>query len=197
MRYKWYSEKVRPLENRPWTLSERALIWRLKAEDPSTTYSDIASHFPDLKSKPDTRVRNMIHNQIRIINKSFNNKCFQCGHELTDQDRQTLKPGRILFLCQKCKKKTTAYKSHLRKVALKHKRCGVCHVNDMIPGKTSCKECLSATQRRRYNKHLCGQCGKNPLDPNSMSFCTECLRINRLNTGIHRMQKQKQELQLV
>jgi hypothetical protein len=194
MRYKWYSEKVRPLENRPWTLSERTLIWRLKAEDPSITYSEIASHFPDLKSRPDRRIRNMIHNQIRIINKSFNNRCFQCGHELTDQDHLTRKPGRILFLCIKCKKKSTAYKRHLREVALKHDRCGICHTEELAPGRTACRKCLSSTQRRRYNKHLCGQCGRNPLDQNSNSFCTECLRIIRLNMSIYRMQKQKQAL---
>ena len=109
-------------------------------------------------------------------------KCYHCSTPLTSKEMQSRKQGQILFLCTKCRKAAAAMKKERREKFLKSDLCGVCGKRPHLPNKTSCRGCLSASQRRRIAEGLCGTCGKRKIDKkHSIHQCTVCLEINRLN----------------
>lgn len=180
----WYSKPPKK-RNKDWKLEERQLIYDMRHDG-----KPVAEIIEALGGEV---TPTQVHNQARISKKSFAGKCFCCGEELTDEDIETQKSGRILYLCKRCQKAATKYKKGLRKKALKLGLCGICGLKTgrkALKGHTACSHCISATQRRRNAKGLCGNCGKNPIDKKrSVTLCATCLHKNAVYGVIRRRKR--------
>lgn len=162
-----YLKNVKNKENREWSDREKLKIYTLRKK--GVTAQEVARKFK-------TTVIH-IYNITRLTKKGLKNECYICGHKLTEKEKRQ---RGLIKVCFKCKKSSYKYKHKRRIRALKHGLCGVCGINPVIPGYKSCKECISATYRRRIQKGLCGHCGKKPINKKSGCLCTQCLIKNKL-----------------
>jgi len=175
-RPKWYLENVKPLENHPWTDTEKLAVFALRDEE-------------DLPAKRVAKIfgvtKTQVYNVTRLIRRSKNKECFICGNLLTPKEKRKQK-GRLVKACDSCKDEKREYKRKRRKRLLKKGLCPYCEKRKVVAGKKGCTLCLSATHRRRMQMGLCGQCGKRPIDKKSEALCTICLGINRKRTSAQR-----------
>ena len=184
----WYLNKsdIRPLQNTQWSPKIRKYLFEqvcLKKRSVVEVRVDLADMFKvSPKSYSVSTIR--IYNQIRLAKKAPGallefGACIHCGHMLTIQEVEEHANESGLYLCRKCKKKNSDYKRKYRMSLLRRGMCTACNKRKKLPGKTFCRYCLSATNRRRLTQGLCNSCGKRPLSKKSSAFCDPCLKMNR------------------
>ena len=202
-RSEWYLDvhSIRPKRQFTWTLTERALLYKLRVEK-KMSIAEIQKYFRKKKKIPvflgvdedsDKFSRTRLHNQIRLIRGSFQGRCHQCRTPLKKKDLKRInkkeKKDPSLGLCSTCAAKAAEYKKTRREQALSLGICPVCMDDKLLEGHTSCKSCLSTSHRYRYLEGLCGRCGKKPLAKDSSSLCTGCLKKNREASKEYRRKK--------
>lgn len=170
-RPEWYLNNVKPLQNRKWTPKDRTYLVNLRKKLPA---AEVARRMGI------TLVQ--VYNESRLAKRKAHNQCFMCGEKLKKKD---IGKG-YLNLCPECKEKKKKYRKKRRVLAVKKKICIYCEKRKAIPGKHSCRKCISATHRRRYINGLCGACGKHPIRKPGAAFCEICARNNRTKIRIHR-----------
>jgi hypothetical protein len=163
----WYLEAVKPMENRHWTSRDRLKILNLR-EKKKLSIPVIAEYMH--------ATSNQINNQLRTFRKAVELKCRKCGDPLDDENRSIVVIEQKSALCKKCKEEELEYKRGLRNEALQKGLCGYCQKRKKIPGTCACRQCLSATYRRRRRESQCVQCKK----PSTHGvFCKPCAKLNR------------------
>jgi transposase len=206
----WYLKDVREKQNRDWTEKEKIRVYTLRDDMKAR---EIAKMF-------NTTI-NQVYNITRIVKKNLNDQCYHCGGSLeADLKRQIEKRAYQIFLnrgsqpsdpqedwiraekeirsqdlkgiCSVCKEKEVEYKRNLRERALKIGLCGYCHQRKVVEGKKACKQCLSATHRRRKKIGLCGACGKRPVVHKGGALCSKCLKANNIKTFLYRQRKKNE-----
>jgi hypothetical protein len=178
----WYAKKqfIRKKKNHSWTDQEIKQVYTMRLQKVS---------IDDIIEKLNLDVnRTQVYNILRMIKKSRKNKCFQCGHDLTDDDKIHQK-DKIFKKCTTCRDKNLKYKQTKRQENLKQGKCGCCGRSRHLANKTTCIYCLSYTHRNRIAEGLCGACGQNPISPKSVALCEVCLEKNRINTNLHRRER--------
>lgn len=170
----WYA-KVPVRKTRDWTDKERVQILTLRKQGEGI--QSISARFNT------DRVR--IYNQIRLMRKAAQHRCFKCGKPLSEEDLQLKKARRsrtrLIFACNECRKKFREYKIKNRKKALRKGLCGSCWDKPVVPGRTMCRNCISSTYRRRIMNGLCGICGKRPLETEVLCRpCADKMKKKRL-----------------
>lgn len=167
-RPRWYLNEVKDLQNRPWTEREKLAVfaWR---EELNTPVEVVARAYGVGKIQ--------IYNITRLVRRSKSKECSSCGNQLTLKERR--KQRGLIKSCDACKEHKKEYKRKRRERLLKKGICPYCEKRKVIPDKKSCKKCLSATHRRRYNVGVCGNCGKRPIADHSNALCYKCLKVNR------------------
>jgi predicted RNA-binding Zn-ribbon protein involved in translation (DUF1610 family) len=182
----WYLDpaKLRRKQHYSWAHKDIKSVYALR---------NSGSSVKEIVDRIDPNLRKVqIYNILRITKKNLFNRCFQCGHELTDTEKAIDKSK--WKRCPKCRKKHSDYKKHYRLKMLKRGLCGTGCGRPVIPGKTYCVTCNAWTQRQRYIKGLCGTCGKNPIDfQRSIALCTKCLDQNRHYSLKYRRARKKQQ----
>lgn len=172
----WYLKNVKDIERHNWSTREMGLIYTLKK----------THNLPAIRVAKSFDISVVqVYNVTRLVTRAYRRECFMCGKKLSETDLEKNK-GKFIKACIECKNKSMIYKRERRKVALKKGLCGYCERAKVIPGHTSCKKCISATYRRRYNKDLCGRCGKYPITSGSTTLCQRCTEENRKRSQIHK-----------
>jgi len=166
-RPEWYLGNVKAVQNRRWNERDKLAVFALREEE-NIPAQEVAGMYGVSRTQ--------IYNVTRLVRRSKSKQCFSCGNPLTPKERK--KKG-LVKACDKCKKEKQEYKNKRRKEFLKSGICPYCEKRKIVKGKKSCKKCLSATHRRRYNVGLCGQCGRRSIADHSEALCHTCLRINR------------------
>lgn len=183
MTAEWYKTDVKPKENRDWTNEEKKLVLTLREENHSS--QEIAEMLNVNVIK--------IYNQTRLARRGVNKQCFACGNPLTDDEQHT-DHKKFIRLCFSCKEKKYEYKSLRRENALNKHTCGYCEKRKVVPGKTACRRCLSATYRRRKNKGICGICGRKPVRKKGKALCNDCVLLMRIKGRLYRKQQHGTQL---
>jgi hypothetical protein len=177
----WYTTEITKKKNESWTLQDLILVYTMRVKNNMATDEIIEA----LKKRGKKADKISVYNLTRQSKKALLGKCFKCGEDLTPQEMQSKKMGRILFLCTSCREEASQMKKKRRELFLKQGFCGVCGKRKALPGHTSCKKCLSSVNRRRIIQGICGTCGKNPIDsPRSIHQCSTCLEKNNIKSKI-------------
>lgn len=165
MRPEWYLEEVKTKQNHIWTDEDKLRIFNLREK---YSAKDVAEMFGATVIQ--------VYNITRLVRKGIHDECFMCGDPLTPQEK--LGNG-LIKACFKCKAKSLNYKQNRRKKALNKKLCGYCEKRPVLKGFKACKQCISATYRRRNKNGLCGKCGKRPVRKDNASLCVVCNAENK------------------
>lgn len=171
----WYRSDVKPKDNLMWTDKERKMILDLRHQKQSS--QEIAHMFGVSLT--------IIYNQTRLARRRIMKQCFQCGHTLTE-DEQSDNVDRFIKICTNCRTSLKEYKRERREHFLNQGICGYCEKRPVVPQKSACLKCLSATYRRRIKKGICGNCGRNPVRKKGKSLCETCTKNFRIYGRIYR-----------
>ena len=181
-RPKWYinPSKIRSKKNHSWTRLELNKAYTLRVQGESV---------PDIIRKLKISVKKtQVYNVIRLLRKNHKNKCFQCGHSLTQEELKS-QQGRHFKRCIICKKDNEQKKLKFRKKSLRKKLCGSCGRRRLMPGRKTCIRCVSYVHRHRIFKGLCGSCGRYSINrKRSIALCNACLDHNVKYARRHRRQ---------
>lgn len=191
-RPEWYLDvKIfRPYKQFRWTEKERKQLYKMRVID-EMSITSIQRYFRKkyeipYTSKNDQFTTIRLYNQIRMARAVMENQCHHCRRKLRKKDlkryEKNKRNGRSddLKLCIVCYENSEEYKKDRRERALKQGICPACLKRKVIKGRTTCKRCLSLSQRIRYVDNICGSCGKYPINKKrSSSLCTRCLEKNR------------------
>lgn len=177
----WYLEGVKKIERDQWTIGAIEQVYTLRNDynEPAVKVADIFG----------VEV-NQVYNMTRLARRAHRKECFICGRKLSKKDMEISKK-KFIKACTNCKEKAQEYKKERREAALEKGLCSYCEKEKVIPGKTSCKKCISATYRRRYKKGLCGRCGKSSIDENSNTLCHTCIKKSKKRAQTYRKNKAK------
>jgi hypothetical protein len=162
----YYLKDVRPRKNRQWLKREKTAIFTMRQQGVSC--SVIANVF--------NASLNQVHNVTRYVKNEKLHKCRLCGDKLKPEDRE---PEGKRKICPKCFKKVQTNKRKLRRARLIKGLCEYCGEHKALPGHTGCKQCISATHRRRYTENLCGACGERPIREEGTALCKPCAKEMR------------------
>ena len=173
VRKKWYLDSVKEKENQTWTDQDKLAVHQLCQ---IYTAEKVANLFNTTIVK--------VYNLNRLAKKGIANQCYHCGNPLTEKEIAEKKA--LIGTCDTCKEASLNYKRSRRKAALKQGLCGYCETRPVVPGHTGCKQCLSATHRRRNKEGLCGYCGKNPVKHANGALCEECITKSTIYSEQHR-----------
>lgn len=181
----WYSKPncIRKTVNHIWTNKEVQKINKLRNQKVSVSEIIAKLHL--------TVNTTQVYNVIRKFQSTQLNKCYQCGRELSEQDLAH-EEGKLFKKCHTCYDKNAKLKAYIRDKNIRNNLCACCGKVPPMPGKKTCKLCLSYTHRSRIAQGLCGRCGKHPIDKkNSVVLCKFCLILNRENTNRCRTLKEQ------
>lgn len=162
IREKWYLNDVKEKENQTWSDGDKVKVFQLCQK---YAVEKVARIFSTSIIK--------VYNINRITKKGLANQCYHCGDPLTAEEVVNKKS--LIGTCSKCKDASLIYKRSRRKAALSQGLCGYCEKLPVIPGHTGCRQCLSATHRRRNKGGFCGQCGDNKVKHENGALCEECI----------------------
>ena len=177
----WYinPEKIRDRHNHFWTKDQLRQIFSMRVLRKEKTSNIIKNlHLKVNKVQ--------IYNVVRVMKKNRLDKCFQCGRVMTTEELAKER-GKNFKRCFECIQKNEEYKAKLRKKLLSKNLCGCCGKVPPVSGKTSCKLCLSYTNRHRIAKGFCGNCGDRRINrKRSIALCDVCLDKNLEHSNNYR-----------
>ena len=195
---KWYFDKkvLRPSKNYKWSLEDRALLYEMRvSKDMSIASIQLFFRKRDglpMDSDNDKYTYTRLHNQIRMARASMNGLCHKCRKKMTQRDLKRYRDNRKgrspdLLLCTKCFEQTKEYKKEKELEAANKGLCIDCRKRRALPGRSTCKRCLSWTQRVRVINNLCSGCGEKPISKKSITFCDDCMETNRVKAKKYRV----------
>lgn len=198
----WYLDvKVfRPYRQFKWTEKERRQLYEMRVvKEMSITaiqrYFRKKYNIP-YNSKRDQFTTIRLYNQIRMARAVMEKECHHCRRKLRKKDLERYKKNKRngrsddLKLCINCYNDHEEYKKERRDNALKNGVCPACMKRKVARGYTTCRKCVSLSQRKRYVNNTCGSCGKHPINKKrSHSLCTKCLEKNRYYSQRYRDRK--------
>jgi len=175
----WYTKPrfIRTRKNHVWTEQEMKQVYTLRLRKVPIDLIISELHL-DVK-------RVQVYNILRMLKKNRQNKCFQCGQPLTEEEI-SLQHKKYFKRCNSCNQKNLLYKKTKRLNNINKGVCGYCGRHRILKGKKACIYCLSYSHRQHISKGLCGACGEFTISSKSISLCDLCLEKNRINVELRR-----------